>query len=260
MGPASATTTGGPAASRTKLPCARWSAGSCLRPGTGAWVAPVDFLSDKKTRRTLVMTMVNYLDRWGENDPLKTVALASGAPAVELSFSFPLGLRTRATDEELMACGHLDRVVEFNEAIYIADIKTTESTISSWWFQRFSPDNQFSMYTLAGKIVWDLPISGVIVDGVQIMAGGNKFERQVVPRSATQVQEWTRGLHWWMRSMESCAEEGEWPMNDKSCALYGGCPFRSTCARPPAAREAWLGTEFVRRQWDPLERRGNPEG
>lgn len=210
-----------------------------------------------KNRLTLVRTVVWYLDQFGENDPLETVILANGKPAVELSFSFSFGLQASSTGEDYVLCGHLDRVVKLGEAFYVADIKTSGSQLSPSWISQFTPGNQFSLYSLAGKVVYEQPIAGVIVDGIQVAAGFSRFERAMIPRSNSQLDEWVADTKFYLRQMEQSALEEHWPQNDKACGHYGGCQFQSICARPPGARSQWLAAEFTKRTWDPLQRRGD---
>lgn len=209
-----------------------------------------------KNRKTLVQTVVWYLDEVAKNDPLKTVLLANGLPAVELSFTFPLDTKSLTTGEEIVLCGHLDRIVDFNDDLFVSDIKTTGSELSPSFFGQYSPDNQFSLYTAAGKVAFGTPVKGVIVDAIQVQVTGSRFARGIVQRSESQISEWLLATRYWVEQMEAAASQLLWPQNDKSCGLYGGCPFRLLCGKPPASREVWVKTEFQSRKWDPLERRG----
>lgn len=209
-----------------------------------------------KNRLTLVRTLVDYFDRF-QDDSLETVILQNGKPAVELSFSFDSGITFESTGERVLFCGHLDELVHLNDAVYVKDIKTTEHTISPAWFAKFTPDNQFSMYSLAGQVAYKEPCKGLIVDGVQVAAGFSRFERSLVQRTDEQLREWHRDAGWTLRELERCALEQYWPQNDKSCDMYGGCKFRSICSKSPANRQQWLDTEYRRRVWDPLQRRGD---
>ena len=205
-----------------------------------------------KNRLTLLRTIVWYLDALANNDPIETVKLPNGKAAVELSFRFASGYQSKLTGEDFILCGHLDRLGKFNDQYYIPDIKTTGSTISQNFFDGFTPDNQFSLYTLASKTVFHFPVKGMIVDAVQVAGGFSRFQRQVIPRSDSQVDEWYGELKYWFGQLELCAETNIWPMNDKSCGQYGGCKFRGICSKPPAARQLWLDKDFERRVWDPL--------
>lgn len=210
-----------------------------------------------KNRLTLLRTVIDYLDRFGQNDILKTVQLANGKPAVELSFSFFSGKRSPTTGEEIAFCGHLDRLVDMNGQVYVSDRKTTKHTISSEWFKQFTPHNQFSMYTLAGQVVWEKPVKGLIVDGAQILVGSSRFERGIVNRDAAQLREWHQDTMLLLEQMESYANIQYWPQNDSSCDKFGGCQFRDVCSRSPASRDLFLTTDFTKRVWDPLQRRGD---
>lgn len=221
-----------------------------------------------KNRFGLIRTLVWYLDQFAD-DPLDTVILRpSGKPAVELSFSFDSGFSSR-DGEQFLLCGHLDRLAKLNGQPYITDFKTTLYTLSPSWFDKFTPGNQFSMYCLAGQIVWAEPVQGLIVDGAQIAGGFSRFERSLVPRPQAVLDEWLADTGRWLTRMEACALEGQrlealgrdpasaWSLNDMSCDRYGGCQFRSIDAKPPASRERWLASDFHRRVWDPLQRRGD---
>lgn len=241
-----------------------WALKQTWVPGLGrGWVSG----DPNKNRLTLLRTMIWYHDQY-RDDPCETVVLANGKPAVELSFSFNSGYSTIGGESYLL-CGHMDKIGQMNGTAYIHDLKTTKHALSSWWFEQFTPGNQFSTYTLAGQVVWHEPIAGLIVDGVQVLVNGARFERGLVPRPQAVVEEWHQGLGKWLLRMELSAKEGAslqeagkdpvqgWPMNDTACDRFGGCDFRPVCSRSPASRSQWLETDYVKRIWDPLQRRGD---
>lgn len=213
------------------------------------WVSSMP--TPEKNRLTLLRSIVWYLDQFGAKDPMKTVELANGKPAVELSFQFEFS-SSEVTNEPVTLCGHLDRLATLNDRPYVVDKKTTKHLLNEQYFAQFTPDNQMSMYASASKVVFDLPVEGVIVDGAQVLVSGTRFGRFLVPRTSSQLDEWLADTLWWTNQMGEAAERGLWPQNDKSCHHYGGCQFRPVCSRPPGAREQWLKLEFVKRTWDPL--------
>ena len=174
-----------------------------------------------------------------------------------LAFSFYAGYTSKLTGEPFTFCGHLDRLALMNDHAYVSDRKTTSHTISQQWFSQFTPHNQFSLYTLAGQVVWKQPIRGLVVDGVQIAVGFSRFERGIVSRDSAQLREWHADTVLQLELMEHYAEIGYWPQNDASCGNYGGCKFRGICGKTPGARQQWLDAEFRKRVWDPLTRRGD---
>ena len=140
-----------------------------------------------KNRLTLLRSVVWYLMQF-ENDPIETVRLANGKPAVELSFRFDSGYTTRY-GESILLCGHLDRLAMLNGKAFVLDRKTTKSTINSSFFDKFSPDNQMTLYAIAGKVVYNIQIEGIIVDGAQIGVNFTRFLRGTVPRSEPVLEE-----------------------------------------------------------------------
>lgn len=219
-----------------------------------------------KNRLSLLRALVWYLDLFGENDPLETVILASGKPAVELSFQFDPGFRSDEGEPWLL-CGHLDRLAKLNGEPYIDDLKTSLYALSPSWFDKFTPGNQFSLYCVAGQIVWKQPTHGLIVNGCQVGATFARFQRGLVPRPQAVLDEWLEATGEWLRQMQADAKAGArlesagsdpaeaWKMNDTSCDRFGGCPARGICSRSPASRGQALELDFKQRVWDPLQRR-----
>lgn len=208
-----------------------------------------------KSRLGLLRTVVWYLDAH-KDDSLQTVILASGKPAVELSFQFDSGYRTEQ-GEVYTFCGHLDRIAQLNSEAYIVDKKTTKHTLSAHWFDQFAPHNQFSMYLVAGDAAFGVPVRGLIVDGIQVAVTFSRFERHLITRDDGTLEEWYKDAGIWLAQMEVCAQVQYWPMNDKACDLYGGCAFRPICAKPPGARDRWLQADYRKRVWDPQQKRGD---
>ena len=215
--------------------------------------APWDTGDTKKTRETLLRTVIWYLEEY-KDDPAKTVILENGKPAVELSFKFDLPF-IAPNDEPYIYCGHMDRLVTYADDIMVMDRKTSGSTIGAYYFNQYSPDNQMSGYTLAGKVVYDMPVSGVIIDAAQIAVGFSAFARGFTMRSDGQLDEWLLNTGEWLRLARGFAERGNWPMNEKSCGNYGGCSFRGVCSKDPAVRQLFLESDFEKRLWNPLEER-----
>lgn len=221
-----------------------------------------------KNRRTLIQLLVDYFDKFAE-DPAQTFILDNGKPAVELSFKFELefgpksaqyendeGVNPLAPNQPYLLCGHLDRVVHFNNDLYVLDHKTTTTTPSSYYFDGFNPDNQMTLYTFASKVVYHANVKGVIVEAAQIkLEEPNEFKRGVTHRTPDQIEEWVSDLEFWLAQAESFATANYWPMNDTSCNKYNGCQFRGVCSRGPHVRKNLLAADFVQK---PVEDRWNP--
>ncbi len=222
-----------------------------------------------KSRWNLVGLVVDYLDHFGEDDPAKTVILANGKPATELTFKFELGYGPkvapdRATDptdhdpQPYLLCGHLDRVVELNGAIMVMDRKTTTTTLSQYYFAQYEPNNQMSLYTIAGKVILGSPVKGVIIDAAQILLDSpNRFVRGFTYRTPDQTEEWLTDLRVTLNLAEAYAIADYFPMNDTACNNYGGCQFRDICSKSPQVRETFLKADFHKLPedeiWNPLK-------
>lgn len=214
---------------------------------------PWTTMHSSKNRWTLIRTLIWYLDNY-RDEAARTVVLANGKPAVELSFRYELDLAPISDPSmPFISCGHMDRLVDLNGDIYIRDVKTTEKSLDDSYFDQYSPDNQFSWYVMAGRVTYGLPIRGIMVDAIQVGAGFNRFQRRIIPRTEDQIAEWYTGLKMMLRTAEGYAQAGFWPMNEKACY---GCGYREICSKSPNGRQAWLDSAFRRRVWDPLQTRG----
>lgn len=201
-----------------------------------------------KTRENLIRTLVWYVDQFDDNT-IEVVKLSDGKPAVEYSFALPV-------DDGLIFSGHLDRVVTFSGDAYVMDQKTTGSTITSNYFKGFNPDTQMSMYSFAGRMVYNIAIRGVIIDAASIMVGFTRFERGFTFRTEDQLNEWYDDALATVESAHRATRENHFPLRTVSCGMYGGCEFREICSRSPAVRKNFLAGDFVKAErWDPLKSR-----
>ena len=215
--------------------------------GTGH---PTAFNDTKKTRVNLIRTIIWYIDQFADEaeDGITTYHLQSGKPAVELSFTLPF-------DDDILYCGHLDRVVDYGGHLYIMDQKTTGGTVGTYYFDQFSPDNQMSGYAWAGQAVLHSPVRGVIIDAAQIAVNFTKFERGITTRTQLQLEEWHDSAAYTIHNTREATESGHFPMNLASCGNYGGCPFRQLCGRDPSVRENYIKSDYIDHNWDPLKAR-----
>lgn len=207
-----------------------------------------------KNRFTLIRTLVWYLDEY-EHEAIATATLKDGRIAVEVPFTIDSGY-TSPTGEDFRLCGTLDRIVLFNNKFYVLDVKTTKNTIGPYYFDKYSPDNQVTVYSLAGSVIFHEPIDGIIIDACQVIIEKSAFKREFIDRSEAQIAEWQEELGYWLMNLSQCAETNKWPKNDSACDRYGGCPFRRVCSQSnPAAASRVLEGAFRERTWDPHKNR-----
>jgi hypothetical protein len=221
-----------------------------------------------KNKESLVRSVVWYLDHY-RTDVAKTVILDNGRPAVELSFKFelPWGPETGQPDvhdgvsvlQPYLLCGHLDRVVDYDGTMFVMDRKTTQTTLSDYYYAQFDMSNQMSLYTFAGKVVLNSPIKGVCIDAAQLLIDETKFGRSFTYRTPDQTDEWLENLSIWFSMAENFAAANYWPMNDTACDKFGGCKFRGMCSKSPQVRDRFLQSSFKQlpenMRWNPLKPR-----
>lgn len=230
---------------------------------TATWIEdkPWDSGHSKKTRETLLRSIIWYLDHY-KDDPNKTVILENGKAAVELSFRFDSGIEIGEDHEwdhdapNYVLSGHLDRMVDFGGELFVQDQKTTGSTLGPYFFSEFNPHTQMSLYTLASRVVFNTLVRGVMIDAAQIAVGFTAFARSITMRSEDQLEEWLDNVASWLRLAETFAATGKYPRNESSCHKYGGCPFRDICSKSPSVRQQFLETDFENTNpWNPLKER-----
>jgi hypothetical protein len=200
----------------------------------------------KKNRKTLVRSVIWRLEKY-RDDAAKTWIMSDGKPAVEITFNFPLDVGP-TQDQPYVLCGKLDRIVVFNGDLFVMDHKTTTVSLTESYWKQFSLDDQMSLYTLAGKVVFQAPIKGVIVDAAQILVGGTNFDRGIVYRTQQQLDEWIENTVGYLN------RQNDNMMNTASCITrYGPCEFLDVCTKTPQVRERFLKSGFQQvAPWNPL--------
>lgn len=216
------------------------------KPIGAPWMSP----HPSKTRENLIRSIVWYCDEFGDHDNCTTVMRSDGTPAVEYSFQLDI-------DDGNVLCGHIDRVVDFGGQYYVMDQKTTGSTISEHSFKKFKPNTQMSLYTFAGRAIYNMPVKGVIIDMAQIAVGFTRFQRGFTFRTDSELDEWYEGAMGQIKIIQEANANGVYPMNPSSCDKYDGCQFREVCNKSPEVRDRFLHADFKRRTvpWNPLRPR-----
>jgi len=212
-------------------------------PGTGG---PARFDHNTKTRENLIRTIIWYLEEF-KDETHTTFILDNNKPAVELSFRLPV-------DDSIIFCGHMDRLCkDHDNSIFVHDQKTTGSTIGPYYWRQFKPDIQFSMYTFIGKMAFNVPVSGLIVDAAQIAVGFSKFGRAPILFTDPELNEWFDETMEVIQRTQHYTREQFFPRNTTACNNFGGCEFREVCARPHSVRENFLSGDFTKKErWDPV--------
>lgn len=230
-----------------------------LLPAVAAWtpLPPRSKSEELKTPENLIRLVIWYLEHYSA-DALSTYLLHDGSAAVELNFNFQTEFSLAKTPVHL--CGYLDRIVVFNNDKFVDDYKTTTTTPSSYYFDRYDLDNQMCLYNLGAQILLATPIRGVIVDAIQLAVGFIRPVRSITYRTPDQLEEWLENTQVWLAQAEAYASASSpsdpsraYPMNLASCGNYGGCEFAKVCSKSRQIRSKVLASDFTKGpQWNPL--------
>jgi hypothetical protein len=182
-------------------------------------------------------------------DSLETLTLPDGTWAHELEFLLPLDLYS-PYGEQYMLGGYIDKAVrrKDQDEVLILDRKSTASSLGPFFKSRYDLDVQVDTYALAGKVCFDLPVKGVMIEATQIGKTFARFDRFHSGRTLSQLDEWLEDAHFWIKQAERCAEKGHWPINRATTGLYGGSVFYDALSYAPHAREGILRQQFAKEE------------
>jgi len=182
-----------------------------------------------KNTYNLVRSFIWYIDEYESDD---VFILPNGDPAIEVSFEFDVS-------NDIVFCGHLDKIIRRDGDLYVVDPKTTKSTLTSYFFRQFDLSDQMALYSYVAKHILGSPIRGVIIDGIQVAVGFTAFQRSTAVYSLERLEEWLADTLWHIEQYD-----GQLHHRWTSCGLYGGCRMRSVCQQSPSLRPNYLAAEF----------------
>ena len=206
-----------------------------------------------KTRSVLVRAVL-ATSTTSSSIRLRQLYLATGQPAVELSFRFEIDLKTPWGDPYAL-CGHLDRIAEVDQGKYVLDRKTTQKAFQHEYIDKYKPSGQMMQYTAGAKVGFHTDIKGVIIDACYLGTNLDEYGRFMAGYTKDQIDEWYENTKFYIRMAEQYHEAKKWPQNFEACHVYAGCHFRKLCGSDPAVRPMFETSMYEVRRWDPLQTR-----
>lgn len=213
-----------------------------------------------KDRIQAVKAFVWYTEE-NKTSPLQIVSLdyaPDGSPAhvacVELGWRLPFVEIDGVTHH---LCGWFD-TVKYVRGIegetYVCDYKSTKNTLDNQYFAQYSPNHQVDLYGWAAARVLPpvLGVAGVAIEAMQILKGGIRFGFRIFPSSVEKTQEYLNEIGYWIGRAVEFKRSGYYPKNRSACYM---CEFKRVCSAEPLAREHILKEHYIRRWWNPLERK-----
>ena len=183
------------------------------------------FLPDKAkyTQGFLAAVMAGYADAWPrERDNFKVLA-----------------------NEGWMQSGNyggiIDRLVEFDDGVYVMDTKTTSGWVNERYIEGFQLSSQFRGYVwLAQQAGYDC--HGAYLDAIHLDTRYHKvkssdFVREKILFSDEQIDSWFLDSKWTMAQIAELEGRGhypslggKWPQNDQRCFDWNRpCPYWKLC-------------------------------
>ena len=185
---------------------------------------------------------------WEDN--IKIARMPDGTPCLEQRFEIPFGNTGKRFS------GRIDKIVEFENNLYLCDTKTTKASLSDSYFRMYQPSNQVYAYLWAARNILGLDVRGFIIDAVQTGVHFCRFNRAVFNVNQSSLVEWYNDAQYSLSVAETYHAHSYYPANFTSCGNFGGCKFREVCSEPPEHRSIILREDFEVRLHDDLVRDG----
>ncbi|KKL46332.1 hypothetical protein LCGC14_2346610 [marine sediment metagenome] len=237
------------------------AAGSAIHKGVEAWFSTGDsekainavkatwgeddlFLPEKVkyTQGFLAAIMAGYTEAWPrENDSFKVLV-----------------------NEQWMPWGNyggiIDRLVEFEDGVYVMDTKTTGGWVNERYIESFQLSSQFRGYVwLAKRAGHDC--QGAYLDAVHLDTRYHKvkasdFVREKILFSEEQIEAWVQDRDSTMlraNYMRSSVTLERWPQNDQRCFDWNRpCPYWRLCTAVIPENEM---DYYKEERWEPWTRK-----
>ena len=196
----------------------------CVKAVKVAWGEDDLFLPEKAkyTQGFLTAVMAGYADAWPrENDSFKVLA-----------------------NEQWLQSGNyggiVDRLVEFEDGVYVMDTKTTSGWVNERYIESFQLSSQFRGYVwLAKQAGYDC--QGAYLDAIHLDTRYHKvktsdFVREKILYSDEQIASWRSNCIYTQDTIRGITieipegEGGRWPQNDQRCFDWNRpCPYWKLC-------------------------------
>ena len=241
------------------------AAGSAIHKGVEAWFSsgccPIDdslkaitavkaawgeddlFLPEKAkyTQGFLTAVMAGYADAWPrENDSFKVLA-----------------------NERWMQSGNyggiIDRLVEFEDGVYVMDTKTTSGWVNERYIESFQLSSQFRGYVWFAKQA-GYDCQGAYLDAIHLDTRYHKvkasdFVREKILFSEEQIGAWLedRATTQVLVERHKQVKAPRWPQNDQRCFDWNRpCPYWRLCTAVIPENEM---DYYKEERWEPWKKR-----
>lgn len=162
-------------------------------------------------------------------------------------------------DTDTMYMGRIDKIIDWDGAIYVLDHKTT-SRLGYEYFYRIKPNMQFDGYIMAARALGHQSCSGVVLDALLVAKGLlspsslqrlTPVARDISTRTEQELREFKEDVADILREIRVSYEGNTWHRNTEGCCDFIQCPYRRVCSAEPELRESIISSDYVVEKWDP---------
>ena len=157
--------------------------------------------------------------------------------------------------------GRIDKIVDWDGAIYILDHKTT-SRLGHQFFYMIKPNMQFDGYIWSARQLGFPKCSGVVLDALLVAKGLTTpaqlakltpLARDISTRTEEELGNFLKDIKSTIRDIEACHLTNEWYPNTGACCDFVECPYRKVCKEEPIMQERIIQMEYKEEAWTPFE-------
>ena len=209
----------------------------CISAVKASWGTDDLFLPEKAkyTQGFLAAVMAGYADAWPrENDSFKVLA-----------------------NEQWLQSGNyggiVDRLVEFEDGVYVMDTKTTSGWVNERYIESFQLSSQFRGYvSLAERGCTGAYLDAIHLDTRYHKVKPSDFVREKILFSEEQIAAWQRDKIRTIATIEDYRKhygDSQWPQNDQRCFDWNRpCPYWRLCTAVIPENELDF---YKEKRWEP---------
>ena len=231
----------------------------------------LDSLGDSRRNTRILETMMrSYFLEYSRKESMRfNVLKLEGQPAVERSFSVPLGtiviaFMGKTLTINVVWTGKIDLLEDYGGEVFVVDHKTT-SVMGEKFVDDKERSSQMLGYTYAAKwfaasVLGGRKVGGVRINALATRSTGFEFKIFPIPYADWQIAEWKSetllALQQLVARLDQFIYTGELAPTRSHCVTkYGKCSYFDVCSLMPQMRDRVLSDDsyYYTSNWSPLD-------
>jgi len=147
--------------------------------------------------------------------------------------------------------GRFDGVIKWGSMYLILDHKTA-TRMGPTYFLQYRPDLQMTAYCYAARKLYDVDISGALINVLYFLKTKTEFIREITSREPFEYAEFINIITRSMNEIKALPQDDHnlWHPRWTSCTRWGACKYRDLCLTDEPER--LFDIAYDREEWDPL--------